>query len=381
MRLLHTADWHLGRAFHGEDLLSAQAAFVDFVVGAARDGGVDGILIAGDLYDRALPPVDAVRLASDALARLSEVAPVIAISGNHDSAARLGFGAALLARAGVHVWTDPAQVGAPVALGDGLVYPIPYLEPDLVREPLGVEERSHAAALGAAMARVRADVAARGAVAASGPIVAMAHAFVAGGAPSESERDLAVGGASSVPASVFDGVDYVALGHLHGPQTVGGGLGRYAGSPLAFSFSEASQAKSVALVELTAGALPLVELLPSPVPRPLAALRGTLDELLADPRLAAREDAWVQATLTDPVRPSDAMERLRRRFPHAVALAFDPQGAGAAPEDSYQRLRGLDDDELVQRFVADTRGRAADDDELALLRDALTARRVAELAA
>ncbi len=134
-------------------------------------------------------------------------------------------------------------------------------------------------------------------------------------------------------------------------------------------------------MEVTTGALPLVELLPTPVPRPLANLRGTLDELLADPRLADAEEAWVQATLTDPVRPADAMERLRRRFPHAVALAFDPQGAGAVPDGSYQRLRGLDDDELVQRFVADTRGRAADDDELALLRDALTARRVAELAA
>lgn len=380
MRLLHTADWHLGRAFHGEDLLDAQAAFADFVVDAARAAQVDGILIAGDLYDRALPPVDAVRLASEALARLAEIAPVVVISGNHDSAARLGFGAELLARADVHVRTDPRAVADPVPLGDGFLYAIPYLEPDLVREPLGVEERTHAAALSAAMARVREDVAARGA-AGRAPVVAMAHAFVAGGAPSESERDLAVGGASSVPASAFDGADYVALGHLHGPQVVGGGAGRYAGSPLAFSFSEAGQSKSIAVVEVTAGALPLVELLPCPVPRPLATLRGTLDELLADPRLADREDAWAQATLTDPVRPADAMERLRRRFPHAVALAFDPQGEGARPEDSYQRLRGLDDDELVQRFVADTRGREADDDELALLRDALTARRVAELAA
>jgi len=300
----------------------------------------------------------------------------VAISGNHDSAARLGFGAELLARAGVHVRTDPLSVADPVPLGDGWVYAVPYLEPDLVREPLGIEERSHAAAMSAAMERVRADAAAR-----SGPVVATAHAFVAGGMPSESERDLAVGGAANVPAWVFDGIDYVALGHLHGPQVVGGGLGRYSGSPLAFSFSEAGQAKSVALVEVTAGALPLVELLATPVPRALANLRGTLDELLADPRLAAHVDAWVQATLTDPVRPADAMERLRRRFPHAVALAFDPQGAGARPEDSYQRLRGLDDNELVQRFVADTRGRAAGDDELALLRDALTARRVAELAA
>lgn len=377
MRLLHTADWHLGRAFHGEELLSAQAAFVDFVVDVARSQAVDGVLIAGDLYDRALPPVDAVRLASEALARLAEAAPVVAISGNHDSAARLGFGAELLARAGVHVRTDPRSAGVPVALGDGFVYALPYLEPDLVRAALGVEERSHAAAVAAAMALVRADAAARG----GAPVAVAAHAFVAGGVPSESERDLAVGGASSVPALAFEGADYVALGHLHGPQVVGGGIGRYAGSPLAFSFSEAGQAKSVALVEVTAGALPLVELLPCPVPRPLATLRGTLDELLADPRLAACEEAWVQATLTDPVRPADAMERLRRRFPHAVALAFDPQGAGAAPGDSYQRLRGLDDEELVRRFVADTRGRAADDDELALLRDALTARRVAELAA
>ncbi|HEX7291265.1 MAG TPA: exonuclease SbcCD subunit D [Conexibacter sp.] len=374
MRLLHTADWHLGRAFHGEDLLGAQAAFVDFLVDATRAAGVDGVLIAGDLYDRALPPVDAVRLASEALARLAEAAPVVVISGNHDSAARLGFGAELLARADVHVRTDPLAAASPIALGDGCVYAIPYLEPDLVRAALGVEERTHAAAMGAAMDRVRATVAARG----SGPVAVMAHAFVAGGTPSESERDLAVGGAASVPSFAFEGADYVALGHLHGPQVVGGGLGRYAGSPLAFSFSEAGQAKSVALVEVVAGALPLVELLPTPVPRALANLRGTLDELLADPRLADAEAAWVQATLTDPVRPSDAMERLRHRFPHAVALAFDPQGAGARPEDSYQRLRGLDDDELVQRFVADTRGRAADDDELALLRDALTARRVAE---
>lgn len=375
MRLLHTADWHLGRTFHGEDLLVAQATFVNFLVNSATEHQPDAIVIAGDLYDRALPPVNAVRLADEALSRLSEIAPTIVISGNHDSAARLGFGARMLARARLHLCTDPAAVGTPIAVADGHVYPIPYLEPDLVRETLGVEERSHAAALGAAMARVREDAAAR-----SGPAVVMAHAFVAGAEPSESERDLAVGGAASVPPSTFKGASYVALGHLHGPQKVGSN-GRYAGSPLAFSFSEATQRKSVAVVEVAAGRAPQAELLPCPIPRPLATLRGTLDALLADPRLAAEEGAWVQATLTDPVRPSDAMERLRRRFPHAVALAFDPQGAPGAPGDSYQRLRGLDDDELVQRFVADTRGRSADEDELALLRDALTARRVAEAVA
>ncbi|MCW2952685.1 MAG: nuclease SbcCD, subunit [Conexibacter sp.] len=383
MRLLHTADWHLGRAFHGEDLLASQAAFVDFLVELARRELVDGVLIAGDLYDRALPPVDAVRLASEALARLSEVAPVIAISGNHDSAARLGFGAELLARAGVHVRTDPAAAGVPVVLDGALVYAIPYLEPDLVRVALDCDQRGHAAVVAAAMARVRADVARRGGARAVGggtPIVVMAHAFVAGAVPSESERDLAVGGASNVPHALLAGADYVALGHLHGPQRVGE-RGRYAGSPLAFSFSEATQRKTVALVELEAGAQARSELVPVPVPRPLATLRGTLDELLADPRLAGHEAAWVQATLTDPMRPADAMERLRRRFPHAVALAFDPQGMLDAPGASYQRLRGLDDEELVRRFVADVRGLAAEDEELELLRDALTARRVAEAVA
>ncbi|HYV15500.1 MAG TPA: exonuclease SbcCD subunit D [Conexibacter sp.] len=373
MRLLHTADWHLGRAFHGEDLLPAQAALVDFLVAAAREHEPDAILVAGDLYDRALPPVDAVRLADEALSRLSELAPTLVISGNHDSAARLGFGARMLARARLHLCTDPAAVGTPIPIADGHVYPIPYLEPDLVRATLGVGERSHAAALGAAMARVRTDAASRDA----GPVVVMAHAFVAGAQPSESERELAIGGAASVPASAFAGADYLALGHLHGPQRVGEN-GRYAGSPLALSFSEAAQRTSIVVVEVAADAAPSAELLPCPVPRPLATLRGTLDALLADPRLAEHEPAWVQATLTDPVRPSDAMERLRRRFPHAVALAFEPQGGSPAPGDSYQRLRGLDDDELVQRFVADTRGAPADEDELALLRDALTARRVAE---
>ncbi|MGB2711861.1 MAG: exonuclease subunit SbcD, partial [Conexibacter sp.] len=161
MRLLHTADWHLGRAFHGEELLGAQAAFVDFLVESARAGDVDAVLVAGDVYDRALPPVEAVRLADEALRRLSELAPVVLIAGNHDSAARLGFGAQLLARADVHVRTDPAAVGTPVGVAGGVVYPIPYLEPDLVRESLGVEERSHAAALSAAMACVRADAAGR----------------------------------------------------------------------------------------------------------------------------------------------------------------------------------------------------------------------------
>jgi DNA repair protein SbcD/Mre11 len=374
MRVLHTADWHLGRSFHGESLLAAQAAAAEHVVAVARDVRPDVAVIAGDLYDRALPPVDAVRLAGEALVRLSELCPVVLIPGNHDSAARLEFGSPLLARAGLHVRARVAEVGEPVVLDGACVYAIPYLEPDLVRDELGCEERGHAAALAAAMDRVRADLARRPA---GTRAVVVAHAFVAGAVPSDSERDLTVGGSASVSATLFGGVDYAALGHVHRPQRVGVN-GWYAGSPVALSFSEAGHVKSLAIKELGRG---LPELVPFPVHRPLAVLRGTLDELLADPAHADAEGAWVHATLTDAVRPEDAMDRLRRRFPHTVLLGFEPEGAAPPDGASYAtRVRGLGDRELVGGFVRHVRGAEASAAEAALLDDALAAGRVRDAA-
>ena len=225
MRLLHTADWHLGRTLHRLPLLDAQRAVVDHLVDVARAEEVDVVLVAGDVFDRALPPVEAVRVAGDALRRLAEVAPVVVVSGNHDSAGRLGFAAELIAAGGVHLRTDPTRSGDPVVLHDEhgpvAIYGIPYLDPDLARGPLGVDERSHEAVIGAAMDRVRADLDGRDGARA----VVVAHAFVQGGEASESERDISVGGAETVPASVFARADYVALGHLHRPHAVGAASG------------------------------------------------------------------------------------------------------------------------------------------------------------
>jgi exonuclease SbcD len=370
MRLLHTADWHLGRSFHGVSLLDAQAVYVDWLVDVARDARVDAILVSGDVYDRALPPVDAVRLADEALARLVEIAPVVVISGNHDSAARLAFASGLLERAGLHLRTDVARIGEPVLIGDAAIYPIPYLEPDVARRRLEVDGRGHGPVLEAAMACVRDDIALRPGL----QTIVMAHAFVAGAEASESERDLSVGGAYSVPPSTFAGVDYVALGHVHRPQAAGRN-GRYAGSPQAFSFSEASHVKSVAVVELGGD----TELLPCPVPRPLAVLRGTLGDLLGAPEHAAAEGAWVQVTLTDAVRPAEAMARLQARFPHTVALSFEPCGEHAAAAGSYtRRLKGLDDHALTAAFVEDVRGEGPDTVEQELLDSALGAARLTE---
>ncbi|MGW1375512.1 exonuclease SbcCD subunit D [Streptomyces sp. NPDC002446] len=384
MRFLHTSDWHLGRSFHRVNLLTAQRAFLDHLIETVRAREVEAVLVAGDVYDRAVPPLAAVELFDEALHRLAELGvPTVMISGNHDSARRLGVGSGLMERAGIHLRTDPAGCGTPVVLTDAhgpvALYGLPYLEPAMVRDTLGAARADHAAVLGAAMDRVRADLADRPAGTRS---VVLAHAFVTGGAVSDSERDITVGGVASVPAAVFDGVDYAALGHLHGCQTLTERV-RYSGSPLAYSFSEAGHRKSSWLVDLGADGTVRAERVDAPVPRPLARIRGPLEQLLDDPALARYEDSWVEATLTDSTRPHEPMARLTRRFPHLLSLVFDPDEGPARSLASYaQRLRGRSDQEIAEDFVEHVRsGRGADEHERAELRSAIDEVRVDDLAA
>ena len=250
MRLVHTSDWHLGRSFHRVGLLDAQARYLDHLVEVVSSEGVDVVLVSGDVYDRALPSPDTVELLSDTVTRLIDAgAAVVLSSGNHDSAIRLGFASDLLARAGLHIRTSLDSVGTPVMIKDTAIYPLPYLEPAMAADRIGATERTHAAVLRAAMDRVRADALSR-----SGATVVMAHAFVTGGATSESERDISVGGVSAVHPDVFAGADYVALGHLHGQQRISDTV-RYSGAPVALSFSEGSHRKGCLLVDISPGVL------------------------------------------------------------------------------------------------------------------------------
>ncbi|HSS68561.1 MAG TPA: exonuclease SbcCD subunit D [Nocardioidaceae bacterium] len=378
MRVLHTSDWHLGRSFHREGMLDAQSAFVDHIVDIVSSEKVDLVVVSGDIFDRALPPVDAVELASDALRRLlSAHVRVVVTSGNHDSAPRLGFASELIDAAGVHVRTDPRTVGTPVVIpdqhGDVAVYGLPYLEPDLVRDGWGLAGRSHQAALDEAMSRVRDDLGRRDPSARS---IVMAHAFVTGAAASDSERDISVGGVSQVGITTFDGVDYVALGHLHGRHTLSESV-RYSGSPLAYSFSEAAHRKGSWLVELDATGLSRADFVDAPIPRLLAVLEGPLDGLLTNPRHAHHEGSWVQATLTDAVRPLHALERLRQRYPHVLVVRYAPDvHPGAEPIARVAARSAVDDIDVVRQFFVDTRESGPTADELALLRDACDACRV-----
>lgn len=231
MRILHTSDWHLGRAFHREPMLGHQAAFIDHLMEVVTAEAVDVVVVSGDVYDKALPPVDAVRLADEAIARLAaSPAALVLISGNHDSPHRLGFGAAVMERAGVHVRTRPAAVAEPVLVEDrhGPVefYAIPYLDPAAWAPVWELGERSHPAVLAEAMRRIRT----RRRTGTTPRWCVAAHASVTGGCATDSERDISVGGIDHVSASVFADAHYAALGHLHRPQQLRDTI-RYSGSP------------------------------------------------------------------------------------------------------------------------------------------------------
>ncbi|NEC58307.1 exonuclease SbcCD subunit D [Amycolatopsis rubida] len=375
MRVLHTSDWHIGRTFHGADLLTEQEAALTHIAELVDRESVDVVVVAGDIYDRAVPSAEAVRVATAAMTRIRRAgAELVVTPGNHDSAARLGAFAEFAAAGGLHVRATVEGIAEPVVLHDehGAVafYGIPYLEPEPSRHALGVPEaRGHTGVLGEAMRRVRDDLASRP----GARSVVLAHAFVTGGEASESERTIAVGGVEQVPGSVFDGVDYVALGHLHGPQTLAERL-RYSGSPLAYSFSEARQRKSVWFVDLDATGLAEVRRHELPVPRPLATLSGELAALLEDPEHEQWREHFLSITVTDRVRPIDAMRLLQDRFPYAVHMDWRPDGGVAGTELKYaEAVRGRSDIEIARSFLDDCRGAPPSEREERLVHLALEA--------
>ena len=396
MRLLHTSDWHLGRSFHGASLLEEQTEALDRIVELAREGAVDLVVIAGDLYDRAIPPAEAVSLFTHTLARLRSAGiAVVAIAGNHDSHVRVSVYDQLLTDLGVTirgavtraaepVLVQPGGGGAPVA-----VYPLPYLEPmvdgprlltRLVEEgaaepgPAGEPEPppsrfSHEATTRLALEQIRRDLSRRP----GSRSVLVAHTFVAGGLGSDSERELSVGQVDRVSVETFAGFDYVALGHLHGSQQLDGPRLAYSGTPLPYSFSEERHRKSVRIVDLAADGTPSVEVVPLGVGRSLQTLEGTLARLCSDPAFEAARQARVRAILTDEALPLQAMARLRERFPHAVELRHQPPAVERSSGDERsRRIREARSPlELAGLFLADQQGRPATADEMDLLRQAL----------
>jgi len=375
MRILHTSDWHIGRTFHGHATLDALRGVLEALTRQVHEHDVDVVIVAGDVFDSAAPAAGCYALLTDVLRGIADTgAQVIVTSGNHDSAARLGFQAGLL-RAGIHVLTDPSAVGTPVTVTDAAgpvhFYGIPYLEPALLRH-LWPEARSQAAVLDRAMGLVRDDLAVRG-----GRSVAIAHCFAAGvESTPHLERDIQQGGLDVVPLATFAGVDYMALGHIHGRQQLAPSV-RYAGAPLHYSFGEGDKPRGSWLVELDAEGFAGASWLELPVPRPVVTLRAPLADVLADPAYDRHEQAWVCVEYTDALPERDPMRRLQERFPFCAKVVHVPAAAAERETLTYvERVRAARSDaELVEAFLVHVReGAGADDRERELLADVLDER-------
>lgn len=391
MRILHTSDWHIGRGFHGHSTLEALAEVLDALVTQVRENDVDVVVVAGDVFDSATPAAEAYTLLTDALVGLSDAgAQVIVTSGNHDSAARLGFQARLL-RAGIHVVTDPRTVGEPITISDAhgpvRFFGVPYLEPAIVRqhaafqpqEPAGAEARplrTQAQTVARAMELVRAGLAEH-----PGRSVVIAHCFAAGvDATTGLEREIRQGGIDMVPVSVFDGIDYVALGHIHGRQALTERV-RYAGAPLHYSFGEQHKPRGSWLVDLDAAGAVEASWLDLPVPRRLVTLTGSFDEILSADLVAAHADDWVCAVYTDDLPQTEPMRRLREKYPFCALVQHEPAVTAITEERSYgERLRSaVTDEERIDAFLAHVRaGAGASPRERELIREVLDDRTLAE---
>ena len=321
MKLMHLSDLHMGKRVNEFSLLEDQKYILAQILSMVKREGADGVVLAGDIYDKPVPPAEAVQAFDGFLTQLGQWGiPVFVVSGNHDSAERLAFAARLLRSKGVYLSPvyDGKIEGVPLKdpYGEVMVYLLPFVKPASVRHVFeGEEVNSYQDAVRVAIGHMDLDLKKRN--------VLVAHQFVTGAVRCESEEVL-VGGLDQVDAALFAPFDYVALGHIHSPQHVGRETVRYCGSPLKYSFSEAEQEKSVTLVELREKGQVKVRELPLTPLRDMRRIRGTYLQVSALPfyRGANRED-YVQVTLTDEEDVPDGMQKLRVIYPNLMRLEYD----------------------------------------------------------
>ncbi|EGN75102.1 exonuclease SbcD [Idiomarina sp. A28L] len=324
MKILHTSDWHLGRYFHQQSLLDDQRFVLAQIEKYVDEQKPDAMIVAGDIYDRSLPPAEAVKLLDDTLHRLVHElkVPVIMISGNHDGADRLGFGARQLRQAGLSIITSFTEMLNPVMLkdehGEVAVWCMPYNDPNLVADYLQTEVKGYQHAHELLVAKIEQAKETLGLTKARHVLVS--HCFLDGGSESDSERPLSIGGADKVSPKTFADFDYVALGHLHQPQYKSAEHIRYSGSLLKYSFSEHQQNKSVTLVTLDDSGFAGFDLLPLKAKRNVRRLSGKFEQLLADGKQDKERDDYIEITLTDTDAILEPLARLRAVYPNILDL-------------------------------------------------------------
>ena len=362
---MHLADLHLGKRVNGFSMMEDQEYILNRILEIMEEEQPDGLLIAGDVYDKTIPPAEAVRLMDDFLTAVAaKNVPVFLISGNHDSAERVAFGHQLMQGSGI--WISPVYDGTirhhtlEDRWGEVNIYLIPFLRPSVVRSFFpDVEIEDYTDALRTIIEDLQVDTSRRN--------VVLAHQFVtaAGALPETCDSEqLSVGGLDRVDGSVFSPFDYTALGHLHGPQRVGSETIRYAGSPLKYSFSELHQKKSVTVAELREKGVTEIRQIPLQPRREMIELRGTFEEILEEARKKGepRTD-YYHMILTDETDVVDALSRLREYYPNIMLLDYDNRRTRSQKEvEQMDRVEERTPGELFAALYEQQNGQEMDSD-------------------
>lgn len=357
MKILHTSDWHLGRSFGSVSLHDVQTAFCEWLLKTAQANEVELLVVAGDLYDRSIPPQESVVLWRETLKAFNQAGiAVVAIAGNHDGADRVAAFDGLTDEARIFVRGGYGRAGEVLTLdfADGPldIALVPFLDPQLAPPEWKDEladadlKPTHESVLRMALDRARAS-------SSNSRSLAIVHAFVTGSTPAESERQLTVGGTDQVAAAVLEGFSYVALGHLHTPQKIAAlETVRYSGTPIPYSFSETG-AKSVVLLDMAVDGSCSFESVPVPVGRGVVTLIGTIDELLSDGAHHEAKELYVKAVLTDGAYVVDAKARLLEKFPYCTDVVMQLSGTSTLIGPNQEIRSGLSPQDAAEKFWED----------------------------
>ena len=374
MRFLHTADWHLGRIFYGQYLTDDQAHVLENqFFSILKDEKIDGILLAGDVFDRAVPPIEAIELWDSIITRLAMdyKVPLFVVSGNHDGAERLEVGRSMLSQSGIHIWGSPHHALQPFEFegSDGkiAICPMPFSEPRRIGDALGFgsanissETIQHLVAHNESALNLHNydqmyqawSNHLRNQVPKGMRSIAISHAFVMGGDVGGSERTLSIGGSEQVSPQVFKDFQYTALGHLHGPQRMGADYIRYSGSPLKYSFDEHTQKKSFTIIDMDAKGNVDISTIPVEAKRDVVILEGYFEDLLNNKELQAKhKDDYVQARLLDTMPIMDGMAKLRQVYHRCMTIDLVGRVATPMADMDEAVFKELNERELFNQFA------------------------------
>lgn len=366
MKIIHTSDWHLGISLHNASLAEEQRYFIDYLINVVKEQKVDAVIIAGDVFDHSVSSAEAITLYNYAVTRLcNEIGvPVVIAAGNHDGAARLASCNELLKKAGLYIYGKLSSEIKAVEIGNLSIYPIPYFNADEVKA-LYPEEKisSYADAMEIVVKNIKQNFKP------GNNNILMCHCFVSGSVLSESDRTAMVGGSSVVPSVIFDGFDYVAMGHLHKAQDRGYNI-RYSGSPIKYSFSESNHSKTITMLDIE-DVIKYEEFEIVPL-RETRIIRGTFDEVLEFANLDTKRDDYIKIEITDMYAGMETVELFRTYYVNLLNIT-GKMNETEENQLTVEELYTLSPDDILEKFYRETTGCDVTEEQLKLFNQAMEA--------